>query len=530
MATNNEHHCVSSPISLHGFRIHYCGCTDVFKEEGILVKRNFVHRFRLLIFVLLISFGSFFSLSPLVTQAASAPSIVGLHVSGNQLLNKDNQVIVPVGVGRSGTEYPCIQGWGIFDGPHDDANVTIMTTWQMNAVRISLNETCWLGINGVDPNYSGTKYQQSIINYVNLLNSKNILAIIDLHWNAPGTDKATGQKAMPDLDHSVDLWKSVATTFKANSSVLFELYNEPFTSSWDCWRDGSTAASAAPCTDVNFAVAGMQTLVDAVRSTGATNPILLGGLRWGNNMTGWLDHMPKDPNNSLIAAFHVYNFNQCITTTCWQNEVLPVANKVPMVMTEIGETDCTHTFVDNLMNWADRYNIGYTAWAWSSYGCGYPALLTSVSKGIPSAYGQGVMQHFQALSLAGLKGYGEYSVSGSYFGESRVRFKYTAPLKEVTVTILVQKDVASLAYSGSYSTFDNSKLIQTHAESDTQIEYTFALKDGEVMQPQSDYNSTLFAVQFKTNNEVHSAKKDTFILNGTTTDGQAIVLQGNIDA
>jgi hypothetical protein len=70
----------------------------------------------------------------------------------------------------------------------------------------------------------------------------------------------------------------------------------------------------------------------------------------------------------------------------------------------------------------------------------------------------------------------------------------------------------------------------THAESATQIEYTFALKDGEVMQPQGDYNSTLFAVQFKTNNEVHSATNDTFILNATTLGGQAVVVQGSIDS
>jgi hypothetical protein len=476
-----------------------------------------------------VAVASFLTFGPLKAHAASAPSIVGLHVSGNHLLNKDNQEIVPVGVSRSGTEYPCAQGWGIFDGPHDATNVGFMASWQMNTVRISLNEDCWLGINGVAAQYSGTNYQQSIINYVNLLHSNNILTIIDLHWNAPGTTLATGQKAMADLDHSVDLWTSVATTFKDDSSTLFDLYNEPFTTSWDCWLNGSTAASTAPCTDVNFAVAGMQTLVNAVRSTGATNPILLAGLRWGNDLTGWSDHMPTDPQNNLMAAFHVYNSNQCVTTTCWESQVLPVAQKVPLVMTEVGEYDCTHTFVDNLMNWADRYDIGYVAWAWSSYGCGYPALMTSVSKGIPSAYGQGVMQHYQALYYAGLKGYGEYSVSGSYFGESRVRFKFTVPLKDVTVTVIVQKDVASLAYSGAYSTVDNSTLDVTHAETDTEIAYTFALKSGDVMQPINDYNSNLFAVQFKTNNEVHDAKNDSFVLNGTTTtDGQAVVLVGSI--
>lgn len=498
------------------------------KMQTISKKVIFLRFFLPLMVIAVVGVGAFLGLPFFKAKAASAPSINGLHVSGNQILNQDNVPIVPVGVSRSGTEYPCIQGWGRFDGPHDAANVNIMASWQMNTVRISLNEDCWLGINGVPAQYGGTNYQQAITDYVNLLHTQNILAIIDLHWNAPGTTPATGQKAMPDLDHSVDFWKSVATTFKGDSAVMFDLYNEPFTKSWACWRDGSTAASTAPCDDVNFAVAGMQTLVTAVRSTGATNPLLLGGLRWGNDMTQWLNYMPTDPNNNMIAAFHVYNFNQCVTTQCWENEVRPVTAKVPLVITELGETDCKPSFVENLMNWADRYNIGYVAWAWSSYGCGYPALMTSVSKGIPSAYGLGVMNHLQALSFAGLKGYGEYSVSGSYFGESRVRFKYTAPLQDVVVTIIVQKDVTSLQFSGSYTTADNTLFDQTHAETATEIAYTFSSKSGATLQPQSDYNSTLFAVQFKTNNEVHDAKNDTFLLNGTTADGHTVVLEGSI--
>ncbi|QBD83602.1 hypothetical protein EPA93_26970 [Ktedonosporobacter rubrisoli] len=404
-----------------------------------------------------------------------------------------------------------------------------MASWQMNAVRISINEDCWLGINGVPAQYAGKNYQQAITDYVNLLHDKNMLAIIDLHWVSVGTTPATKQLAMPDLDHSVDLWKSVATNFKDDSSILFDLYNEPFTTSWDCWRDGSTAASSAPCTDVNFAVAGMQTLVDAVRSTGATNPLLLAGLRWGNDMTGWLDHKPHDPQHNLMAAYHNYNFNQCITSSCWQSQVLPVARRVPLVMTEVGETDCAHSFIDNLMNWADRYNIGYIPWAWNTYGCGYPALLSKMSTGTPSVYGQGVMQHFQALSYAGLKGYGEYAISNRFFGEDSASFKFTAPLKDVTVKIVVRKDVASLQYLNAYTTAGNSRFDITHVDTPTDITYTFALKSGEVLQPLDFYQANQFAALFRTSNETHDATNDTFVLNGTTdTDGQAVVLTGNI--
>ena len=48
---------------------------------------------------------------------------------------------------------------------------------------------------------------------------------------------------MPDADHAPDFWTSVANTFKNNSAVIFDLYNEPYldnnqdtTAGWECWK------------------------------------------------------------------------------------------------------------------------------------------------------------------------------------------------------------------------------------------------------------------------------------------------------
>src|SRR5207237_547296 len=75
------------------------------------------------------------------------------------------------GVNRSGTEYACVQGFGPFDGPSDDASVAAIASWHgVNAVRVPLNEDCWLGINGF-PNggYSAAQYQAAIAAYVQQL-------------------------------------------------------------------------------------------------------------------------------------------------------------------------------------------------------------------------------------------------------------------------------------------------------------------------------------------------------------------------
>jgi len=165
-------------------------------------------------------------------QTLYAFTIGGLHVDGNQIKDENGDVVQLRGVDHSGTEFACIQGYGIFDGPHDLASVLAMKTWNVNIVRLPLNEDCWLQINGVKPQYSGTIYQSAIMEYVDLLNQNGIAVILDLHWTAPGSNPAIGQLPMPDMDHSVDFWTEVANEYKNNSAVIFDLFNEPFPDGW----------------------------------------------------------------------------------------------------------------------------------------------------------------------------------------------------------------------------------------------------------------------------------------------------------
>src|SRR5689334_9557236 len=133
-------------------------------------------------------------------SAGAAP--LALHVSGNHLVDASGSTVRLLGVNRSGAEFACIQGWGIFDGPVDDASIAAIASWHVNAVRMPLNEDCWLGINGVDPAYGGAAYKQAIKGLVSRIHAHGMYAVLDLHWNAPGTTAATGQQRMPDADHA----------------------------------------------------------------------------------------------------------------------------------------------------------------------------------------------------------------------------------------------------------------------------------------------------------------------------------------
>jgi hypothetical protein len=298
--------------------------------------------------------------------------------------------VVLQGVNRMGTEYMCVQDRGIFDGPHDQALIDGMRGWRVNAVRLPLNEDCWLGINGVAALYSDVSYQQAVKDFVTLLNRNGLYAILDLHFAAPGTTLANGTQPMPDLDHAPTFWSQVASAFKGNDAVIFELFNEPHPdmnrdtdAAWTCWRDGGT------CPDVPFVTAGMQTLVNAVRETGATNVIALGGIQWGNTLTRWHEFRPTDPRDNLVAAWHVYNWSWCVTVSCFETAIGPTT-QVPVLATEIGNNQCDAVWMNALMSWLDSRQIGYLAWVWNTWmasDCAHTKLIVDYD-GTPSQYGQ----------------------------------------------------------------------------------------------------------------------------------------------
>jgi endoglucanase len=315
----------------------------------------------------------------------SAPNVV--HVEGNHLVDDNGKTVQLVGLNRSGTEFACAQGWGIFDGPSDGPSIAAMKTWHPDIVRVPLNEDCWLGINGVDPQYGGAAYQRAVKGFVHRLEGHGLLVDLELHWSAPGTELALGQQVMADADHSPTLWRKVATTFKDDHAVMFELYNEPHDISWHCWLNGCL-------TSQGWRTAGMQQMLDAVRGTGATNVVIAGGLGWSSDLSAWLGHRPSDSSDQLAAAFHTYNFSGCSTQPCWDSTVAKVAKQVPVVTSEIGENDCAGGYVGPLMDWLDAHGISYLGWTWNTWDCGSgPALITSYD-GTPTSYGQTVRDHF----------------------------------------------------------------------------------------------------------------------------------------
>ena len=71
--------------------------------------------------------------------------------------------------------------------------------------------------------------------------------------------------------------------------MIFDLYNEPKRIGWRCWLSGCQRP---------YRIAGMNVLIAAVRSTGAGQPVMADGIKYANDLSGWLAHEPYDSATS----------------------------------------------------------------------------------------------------------------------------------------------------------------------------------------------------------------------------------------
>ena len=66
-----------------------------------------------------------------------------------------------------------------------------MARWGINAIRLPMNEDCWLGLNGANPKTSGAIYQSAFVTFVEQLLASGFVVVLDLHW----TSHTTGVRA-----------------------------------------------------------------------------------------------------------------------------------------------------------------------------------------------------------------------------------------------------------------------------------------------------------------------------------------------
>jgi hypothetical protein len=246
--------------------------------------------------------------------------------------------------------------------------------WKANVVRIALNQDFWLSDS---PSYAGA-YAMLIDQQIAWAEGAGLDVILDLHWSDKGQyGQKPAQQRMADA-HSVAFWADVAARYQGDGRVLFELYNEPHDVPWDVWLKGGASGDG-------FTVAGMQQLYDTVRSTGAENLVIIGGLQFAYDLSGVATHRVQGHN--IVWATHPYNQTGKQSSN-WDAAFGALSATDPVMATEFGDsTGCGTSYDSELIAYADAHKISWTAWAWYVASCKFPSIIADWS-GTPTAAGQ----------------------------------------------------------------------------------------------------------------------------------------------
>jgi endoglucanase len=227
-------------------------------------------------------------------------------------------------------------------------------------------------------------YVNTLMDRVNYATSKGMWVMIEPHGAesknfARYKGNLVGSTAVPNSAFA-DLWTRLATQFKGNPHVVFGLSNEPNNMSTIQWFQAAQAA------------------ILGIRSTGATNLILVPGNGWTNasnwtlnwydtaspqvsNATAYLQYI-KDPANNTAFSVHLYFDTDAggvttgiVSPTIGVERLSPAvqwarANGVKLHVSEFGSDSSAagHAVVINTLNYMDTNQDVVMGWSWWAMG------------------------------------------------------------------------------------------------------------------------------------------------------------------
>jgi aryl-phospho-beta-D-glucosidase BglC (GH1 family) len=191
------------------------------------------------------------------------------------------------------SSFAYINQWAQGKRPSDNLNQATydsMRSWKMNTLRTNISQ--WV------QRQHTTEFLQQLDTIVAQATASKLYVILDFH-----DDCQSGSPYCDGMMRSESLawWKQIATRYKNNNHVMYDAYNEPHYPNWDLWLNGGTVNGVA--------VVGFKAMIDAIRSTGSKQIIVVepgsasGGGSQGGGWNGYTDKL-TDPN--LMYSKHIY--------------------------------------------------------------------------------------------------------------------------------------------------------------------------------------------------------------------------------
>lgn len=327
-----------------------------------------------------------------------------LRIEGTHFVDERGGVVVLKGASRNSLEYGCVG-----DKHFAVSDFQAMRSWGMNVVRIPITLSSWLNADG-----TCAEYRQTIAHAIANAEASGMFVILDLHSVTPflqdGAEIQSHDSAYPIYpmppDAALLFWQQVASAYKNDEQVLFELYNEPHDVSWSTWRDGGTITLT---NGTSYHTPGMQALATIVNAAAPQRIAIVGGLDWSYDLSGVLRGYAISGHN-IVYTTHPYLLRSAqpdipsdqLTGMIrlpadWRRAFGVVAERYPVMTTEFGQDDGGNWYNQEVMRYFTTLQTGYVAWAWHTGSHHWGALLANYD-GAPSPYGVPIRAYTQGQS------------------------------------------------------------------------------------------------------------------------------------
>ena len=288
----------------------------------------------------------------------------GLATFGNRIvIAATGKPILLRGVNRSGLEWaePDEDGFCSSAGISRTEIEFIVKGWNCNILRLPLNQDWALNGRG---GHSADDYLRDLDRVVVWASRVGAYTLLDLQWldaDRPFGGNRNFVAPLPNLQ-SLEFWRLLASRYRDEPAVLYDLFNEPHDRLPDdayplIREDGSFYPSThRRVTTAEWHPWALK-LVDAIRSTHPDALIFVSGINWGYDLRG----MPLDRPN-LVYSTHVYRNKG----SNWAEAFGDLAAIAPVFAGEWGGRGEDLNWGLSLANYFDALAIGWTAWSWSN--------------------------------------------------------------------------------------------------------------------------------------------------------------------
>jgi endoglucanase len=321
-----------------------------------------------------------------------------LSVAGNRIADAGTgEPVLLRGVNRSGLEYSSPEGAGSLQ----NAGITeaewdqIVTVWKANVIRIPFNQD-WASER---PGYDAEPYLAALDAVIEMSARRGAYTILDLEWLDATTPRGRNSNgsinfvpALPDAI-SLQLWRQLASRYRDEPAVLFDILNEPHeplpddrTPLWTIDASGTLA----PLPRRRVTLAEWQPwavqLALAIRSQHPDALLLVSGLNWGYDLSSY----PIADLDNVVYSTHVYPNKG----RRWDRSFGDLAERFPVFVGEWGGSDGDLAWGHSLLQYMSDHQLGWAAWSW----CDHPRLIEPASSYQPTRFGSLVQEALQSLS------------------------------------------------------------------------------------------------------------------------------------